>query len=218
MSKRYELIVFDWDGTLMDSTRAIVNATLSACRDLGLTPPTEQCARSIIGLGLKDALRRMLPDLPPNSYQDLIQRYRFHYLSSDHELVLFDGVYAMLQELVARGYKLAVATGKTRIGLDRALEFSGLAGIFSATRTADECHSKPNPQMLDELMEIFFVDKTQTLMIGDTTHDILMAKNAGVDTLAVSYGAHPRVELEAEAPLACVTSIDEMADWLRRNA
>ncbi len=215
MAKRFDLIVFDWDGTLMDSTGAIVASIKAAATDLGIAPPTDERARHIIGLGLIDALRHALPDLPPERYQEVALRYRHHYLSMDQDLLLFDGAEAMIDELAATGYMLAVATGKTRAGLNRAFEVSGLGARFHASRCADECHSKPHPQMLEELMVEFGVGPEATLMIGDTTHDLLMAKNAGVAALGVAYGAHPRAVLEAESPLFCAADVTELATWLR---
>lgn len=218
MAKRYELIVFDWDGTLMDSAAAIVAAIQAACRDLAIEPPSDERARHIIGLGLHDALRGVLPDLDPARYPEVANRYRHHYLACDHELELFAGAFEMIEALGEAGFMLAVATGKSRPGLLRALAGSGLERFFHATRCADECHSKPHPQMLLELMDEFAVAPERTLMIGDTTHDLLMAKNAGVPALAVAYGAHPREVLEAEAPLLCAGSVEEVHAWLMRNA
>lgn len=216
--KRYELIVFDWDGTLMDSAAMIVDSVQAAARDLGLEPPSDERARHIIGLGLEEALRHALPDLPEARYADLVERYRHHYLSHDHELVLFAGATALIEDFATQGRRLAVATGKSRRGLDRALEHSGLAAFFHGTRCADECHSKPHPQMLEELMAELAVPPAQTLMIGDTTHDLLMAKNAGVDAVGVSYGAHPRATLAAAGPLYCAQSVGDLAAWLAKNA
>lgn len=218
MTKRFELIVFDWDGTLMDSAAAIVTALQTACRDLAIEPPSDQRARHIIGLGLQDALREALPELSPLRYRELAERYRYHYLAHDHELVLFDGAFDLIRLLGEAGFLLAVATGKTRNGLDRALLGSGLQASFQASRCADECHSKPHPQMLLELMEEFGVAPASTLMIGDTTHDLLMARSANVPALAVAYGAHPRLVLEAEQPLGCVANVAEMRAWLLQNA
>jgi len=215
---KYELIVFDWDGTLMDSASMIVHCVQAAACDLGLEPPPEARARHIIGLGLVDALRHALPDLTENRYEDLVERYRHHYLSRDHELVLFSGAATLVRNLAARGFWLGVATGKSRRGLDRALEQSGLGPCFHATRCADECHSKPHPQMLEELMAEFAVSPATTLMVGDTSHDLLMARNAGVDAVAVSYGAHPLGELEAISPRHCAHSVEDLAAWLQANA
>jgi phosphoglycolate phosphatase len=218
MARRFELIVFDWDGTLLDSAGAIVGSIMAACADLGLQPPSEQRARHIIGLGLQDALMSALPDLPAHRYPELADRYRFHYLRRDHELSLFAGADVLVQALVARGHILGVATGKSRHGLDRAMATSGMAGYFQATRCADECHSKPHPQMLEELMETFAVKPEATLMIGDTTHDLQMAANAGIAAVAVAYGAHPRAGLEAESPLFCADNVVELTEWLLVNA
>jgi len=218
MARRFELIVFDWDGTLMDSTGAIVTSMQAAARDLDIQPPSDERAQHIIGLGLIDALRHALPDLPAERYRDLGERYRHHYLLRDQDLLLFDGAAELIEELRREGYYLAVATGKTRKGLDRAFELSGLGPRFHASRCADECHSKPHPQMLEELMEEFGVAPEATLMIGDTTHDLLMARNAGVAALGVAYGAHPRQTLEAESPLYCAANVAQLAAWLRQQA
>ena len=218
MTGRYDLVVFDWDGTLMDSAAAIVAAIQAASRDLGLPPPSEERARHVIGLGLSDALRHAVPELPENDYPSMVERYRFHYLSRDHELTLFPGAYEMVGELAGAGRRLGVATGKSRIGLDRVLEQTRLRPFFHATRCADECFSKPHPQMLDQIVETLGIAKTRTLMVGDTTHDLQMAKNAGVDALAVAFGAHPRSALEAEAPLDVLATPTGLAAWLRQNA
>jgi phosphoglycolate phosphatase len=215
---RYQLIVFDWDGTLLDSAGAIARSIQAACVDLGLPVPSDAQARHVIGLGLVDALRHAVPALGPDRYQEMVDRYRFHYLSGDHNLSLFSGVPEMLQRLQAAGRMLAIATGKSRIGLDRALDHSALRSFFQASRCADECHSKPHPQMLEELMAEFAVDPESVLMIGDTSHDMLMAKNAGVDGLAVTYGAHPHDHLLDCAPRACVHSVAELDRWLMQFA
>lgn len=218
MAKKFELLVFDWDGTLLDSAGAIVGAIQAACRDLDLPEPSDACARHVIGLGLGDALRHAVPELPEHCYPQMVDRYRYHYLSRDHELQLFDGAAELIVELADAGFLLAVATGKSRSGLDRALRASGLGSYFQASRCADECYSKPHPQMLDELMAKFLVPGDRTLMIGDTTHDLQMAKNAGVGGLAVSYGAHPAEALDALEPLARLQTVEELAAWLWTHA
>ena len=202
----------------MDSTGAIVASIKAAARDLGIEPPSDERASHIIGLGLIDALRHALPDLPAERYREVAQRYRHHYMARDHELLLFDGAERLIAELADAGYMLAVATGKTRAGLDRAFEVSGLGHRFHGSRCADECHSKPHPQMLEQLMDEFGVAPEVTLMIGDTTHDLQMAKNAGVPALGVAYGAHPRRTLEAQSPLFCAADVAELAAWLRQQA
>ena len=215
---KYSLVVFDWDGTLLDSAGAIVRAIQSACRDLDLPVPTDERARHVIGLGLVDAMRFAVPDLAPENYDAMVARYRHHYLSSDHELCLFDGVPALLADLHAAGHALAIATGKSRLGLERALDHSGLRRWFTGSRCADECFSKPHPQMLQELMLEFGVDAVSTVMIGDTSHDLLMAEQAGVDGIAVTYGAHPVSSLMSHSPVACVNSVKELSAWLAQNA
>ena len=218
MAKRFDLLVFDWDGTLLDSTGAIVQAVQASCRDLGLSEPSAEHASHVIGLGLVDALRHSAPNLSEDRFPEMVERYKHHYLSRDHELSLFEGAAELIVELHAAGFTLAVATGKSRRGLDRALQNSGLGRFFSATRCADECFSKPHPQMLEELMEELSTVSERTLMIGDTTHDLLMAINAGVSALAVEYGAHPSHQLAAMNPLASVRSVKELAEWLREFA
>lgn len=218
MTERFDLIVFDWDGTLMDSAAAIVRAMQAAARDLDLPPPPDERARYVIGLGLGDALRHAIPELEEAAYPRMVERYRHHYLSSDHELSLFEGVDALIDALAGRGHLLAVATGKSRLGLNRALGHTGLGRYFHATRCADECFSKPHPAMLEELMDELGATPERTLMIGDTTHDLLMARNAGVAGLAVSFGAHPVEQLLAEAPLACVHTPAELRGWLEASA
>lgn len=215
---KYELIVFDWDGTLLDSAGAIVQAIQAACRDLDLPAPSDAQARHVIGLGLVDALSHAVPALKPERYQEMSERYRFHYLSGDHQLTLFKGIPEMLANLQAAGHLLTIATGKSRVGLDRALDHSGLRRLFQASRCADECHSKPHPQMLDELMAEFGISAASTVMIGDTSHDLLMARNAGVDSLAVTYGAHPHDHLAEHGPLACLHNVEELGSWLKHNA
>lgn len=217
MEKRFELLVFDWDGTLLDSAAAIVAAIQAASRDLGLSEPSETRARHVIGLGLQAALQYALPDLPEESYPRLVARYRHHYLANDRNLQLFAGAAEMILGLAERGFRLAVATGKSRQGLGRALQHSGLGACFHATRCADECFSKPHPQMLDELMDELSVLPERTLMIGDTTHDLEMAHNAGVACVAVSYGAHSGAALDALSPMARLESVAELAAWLRTN-
>jgi phosphoglycolate phosphatase len=218
MAKRFELIVFDWDGTLMDSAGAIVACIQAAARDLGLEPPSEERARHVIGLGLGEALRHALPELEDKRHHELAERYRYHYLAQDHELTLFEGADEMVRALGEAGHLLAIATGKSRKGLDRALGHSGLGHLFHGTRCADECHSKPHPQMLEELMDELGVTPEATLMIGDTTHDLLMARNAGTAAVGVVYGAHPPEALAAEAPLHLAETIGSLRTWLRTNA
>jgi phosphoglycolate phosphatase len=218
MAKRFELIVFDWDGTLLDSTAAIATSVQAAARDLDLPVPSDERARHIIGLGLIDAMRYALPDLPEHRYREVANRYRHHYLSRDHELELFAGAVELIESLASAGHQLAVATGKSRQGLDRAFAASGLGPLFVASRTADECHSKPHPQMLLELMDELRIAPEATLMIGDTTHDLQMAQNAEVACLGVSYGAHPREALVDLAPVFCADDVGQMTAWLRENA
>jgi phosphoglycolate phosphatase len=215
---RYSLLVFDWDGTLIDSADAIVRSIQSACRDLGLPVPDDARATHVIGLGLQDALAYAVPGLPSTDYGLMVERYRFHFLARDAAIPLFAGAAAMLAGLRRRGHVLAIATGKSRAGLARALDNTGLKPLFVASRCADQCSPKPAPDMLLELMAELGTSEANTLMIGDTVHDLQMAAHAGVPAVAVSYGAHAKAELAARSPLACLDSIDELTQWLEHNA
>jgi phosphoglycolate phosphatase len=213
-TRHFDLVVFDWDGTLFDSTALIVRCIQNACRDVGSPVPSDADAAYVIGLGLADALRHVAPSLPEARYPELGKRYRHHYFASEHELSLFPGTLEMLHALKARDHRLAVATGKGRRGLDEALAHSQLAGLFDATRTADETASKPNPLMLQELMREFGCEPERTLMIGDTTHDLQLAINAGTPRVAVSFGAHDRETFAEFEPLHIAHSTRELHDWL----
>ena len=212
---KYELVIFDWDGTLMDSTRLIARSLQSACRDVGIAVPSEEDALFVIGLNIEDTFRRVAPDLDPEGRQRVAERYRFHFLANEHEAPLYDGVREMLAELHGSGRRLAVATGKARRGLERALDTTGLRRWFEATRCADEGFAKPHPDMLLMLLEITGVDPRRALMVGDTTHDLEMARNARVAALAVASGTQPREELERLGPLACLERVGELTAWLQ---
>jgi phosphoglycolate phosphatase len=215
--QKFDLIVFDWDGTLMDSTATIVKCIQSAAKDIGLPVPSDQAASHVIGLGLAEAMQSVMPDMDPALYPKMVERYRYHFLTKDHELVLFKGVREMLNELSQEGYFLAVATGMGRVGLNRALNSVGLLSLFDATRCADETFSKPHPAMLQELTRELGQDLRRTVMIGDTTHDLLMANNAGASAIAVEYGAHPVHQLQACRPLYSAKSVPELHQWLSEN-
>ena len=216
--KQFDLIVFDWDGTLMDSTATIVRCIQAAARDLKLPVPHDDKAAHVIGLGLHEAMQAVLPEIDPAWYPRMVERYRYHFLSRDHELVLFPGVQDMLQELSQNGYFLAVATGKSRVGLNRAMNDVKLLSMFDATRCADETFSKPHPAMLQELTRELGQDMRRTVMIGDTSHDLLMANNAGAAGVAVQYGAHPVEQLTACKPLYSAATVAELHQWLSENA
>jgi len=215
--KQFDLIVFDWDGTLMDSTATIVKCIQASAKDLGLPVPNEKAASYVIGLGLQDAMQAALPGLDPKYYPRIVERYRYHYLTKDQGLTLFDGVREMLADLSQQGYFLAVATGKSRVGLNRALDTVKLMSAFDATRCADETFSKPHPAMLQELTRELGQDMARTVMIGDTTHDLQMAINAGAAGIGVYYGAHSRQELQSLAPRYGANSVQELHAWLNEN-
>jgi phosphoglycolate phosphatase len=216
--RQFDLIAFDWDGTLFDSTQIIVRCIQQAVVDVGGTMPTERAASYVIGMGLMEALAHAAPDVPAERYAELGAHYRRHYLAHQDDLSLFEGVLTMLHALRERQHLLAVATGKSRRGLDETLRAVELAGLFDASRTADETAGKPDPRMLHELMEEFGTEPQRTLMIGDTTHDLQMALNAGCPSVAVSYGAHTPENFAALQPRAIVHSVRELHAWLLENA
>jgi phosphoglycolate phosphatase len=218
LPKRFELIVFDWDGTLMDSAGAIVASLQGACSDLGLPVPSEEGARYVIGLGLRDAMAHILPGVEPSVYPTISERYRDHFLRHDPDTTLFAGAAELVASLHELGFLLAVATGKGRRGLERSLAATGLKRYFHATRCADEGFSKPHPGMLEALMEELGVVPAKTLMIGDTTHDMEMARAASVASLGVAYGAHEKAALLDYAPLACVENFAGLRRWLLEHA
>ncbi|MGZ8967541.1 MAG: HAD family hydrolase [Gallionella sp.] len=218
MTKRYDLIVFDWDGTVMDSTAVIAGSIQMACRDLALEIPSDAMARHVIGLGLQQALRYAVPTAPEAMYEPLVARYRHHFLAQDGAIPLFAGARETIAELHRAGYLLGVATGKNRNGLERALTSSDMKSYFHATRTAEQTASKPDPTMLFELMEELDVAASRTLMIGDTSHDLLLAQNAQVDAVAMGHGAHPAEQLRTFNPLALVDNFAQLNAWLKTNA
>ena len=215
---RFDLIAFDWDGTLYDSTRLIVRCIQAAVIDVGGAKPSENDAAWVIGLGLAEALARAAPDVPKEKYPELGARYRYHYLQHQDDIVLFDGVLQMLDALRERGHRLAVATGKSRRGLDQVLQMVQLRGMFDGSRTADETAGKPHPLMLQELMAEFGVEPGRLLMIGDTTHDLEMARAAGCASVGVGYGAHDQAGFAEFGPLCVAPSVAELHRWLLENA
>ena len=217
-SLNFDLIAFDWDGTLFDSTQIIVRSIQAAVADVGGTVPSDTAASYVIGLGLMEALAHAAPDVPESRYPELGQRYRHHYGVHQNDISLFDGVLPLLADLKARGHLLTVATGKSRRGLDEALHAVELKGRFDGSRTADETAGKPHPRMLHELMREFDVAPERTLMIGDTTHDLQMALNAGCASVGVSYGAHEPAAFDVLRPRMVAHSVAELQRWLLDHA
>ena len=216
--RQYDLIAFDWDGTLFDSTALIVRCIQAAVADVGGTVPSQQAASYVIGMGLMQALAHAAPDVPPEKYPQLGERYRHHYLQHQNDISLFEGVLDLLDDLKARHHWLTVATGKSRQGLNEALHAVELRGVFDGSRTADETAGKPNPRMLHELMREFGAEPERTLMIGDTTHDLQMALNAGCASVGVSYGAHEPEAFHVLQPRHVAHSVRDLHDWLLQHA
>ena len=216
--RQFDLICFDWDGTLFDSTAIIVRSIQQAVLDVGGAKPTDEAASYVIGMALMPALAHAAPDVPKEKYPLLGERYRHHYLATQHDISLFGGVLPMLADLKGRHHWLTVATGKSRRGLDDVLASRQLHGIFDGSRTADETAGKPDPRMLHELMREFGADPERTLMIGDTTHDLQMARNAGVASVGVSYGAHEPHDFGALGPRYIAHSVAGLNRWLAEHA
>ena len=213
-ARQFDLIAFDWDGTLFDSTKFIVRAIQKAVIDVGGKMPTDEQAAYVIGLSLQPALAYAAPDVPPSQYDLLGQRYRFYYTQHQNDIALFDGVIEMLLALKKKSHHLAVATGKSRRGLDDALNTAQLKGMFDTSRTADETAGKPSPLMLQELMSELGVSAQRTLMIGDTTHDLEMAQRASCASVGVSYGAHRHEHFEIWRPRYIAHSVEQLHTWL----
>lgn len=211
---RFELVVFDWDGTLIDSTHAIADAIQASAADLGLPVPTRERASHVIGLGLFEAIHYAVPEIRREQMPAFIERYRRHFLRADEHLRAFDGIDALLAELGLAGATLAVATGKSRAGLNRALLQTGWGRHFATTRCADEGIPKPDPWMLHDICEELGIETGRAVMIGDTSHDLRMARAAGASAVAVTYGAHPVEELRACQPSACLDSVAQLRAWL----
>ena len=214
---KYELVIFDWDGTLMDSTKVIASSLQAACRDIGVAVPSERDALYVIGLNLVDSFNHVAPELDEEGRRRLSERYRHHFLARENEMPLYDGVREMIADLHGQGRRLAVATGKARRGLDRVLDSTGLRPWFEATRCADEGFAKPHPDMLLMLLDITGVVPGRALMVGDTTHDLELAANAGVDAVAVSYGAHDDALLGTRPARARCASVAELHRWLKTH-
>lgn len=216
--RQFDLIAFDWDGTLFDSTQIIVRCIQAAVVDVGGARPSDEAASYVIGMALMQALAHAAPDVPPEKYPELGNRYRFHYLKHQDDIALFDGVLPLLAALRERQHFITVATGKSRRGLNEALHSVALRGVFDGSRTADETAGKPDPRMLHELMAEFDVSPERTLMIGDTTHDLQMALNAGCASVGVSYGAHEPDAFDALRPRHVAHSVADLHQWLLNNA
>ena len=215
----YKLLIFDWDGTLADSIGRIVTAMLGAAQRAGRPVRDAQAVKGIIGLGLPEAILTLYPDMPPEQVIAFRQHYADIYIAMDAEpSPLFAGVRESLEAFRAQGYRLAVATGKARRGLDRVLKAHGWEEFFDITRAADETASKPDPLMLNQILAHCDVCPQQALMVGDASFDLLMARNAGIDSVAVGYGAQSMERLLTFEPRLAIDSFPELRAWLDRQA
>jgi len=213
--KEIKLLIFDWDGTLMDSVMHIVDCMRNVIRGLGLEPRTDDEMKNIIGLGMREAIYALYPDQQSPDFADrFTAEYRTYFFSDNAPQQLFDGAVATLEELQQKGYYLAIATGKSRRGLDQVLSETGIGELFLQSRCADETRSKPHPQMLEEILHNLEVAPHQALMIGDTEYDMEMARNAGVHPVGVSYGVHESSRLQKYQPLHILDTIEELPSWL----
>lgn len=215
---RYRLVVFDWDGTVVDSTGLIAECIQLTASDCGLEVPSTTAAKHIIGLGIRDSINHLFPALDPEVVERFAARYREHYVPRDGEVQLYDGIENVLNSLAHRERFLGVATGKPRRGLERAFDHCGLRRHFHFTRCADEGWPKPHPDMLEKLMAFTGVEPAETLMIGDTTHDLEMAAAAKCDAVAVSYGAHTTEWLRTAPHRYVAHSVEDLNTWLMNNA
>jgi len=211
---KYTTVIFGWDGTVVDSTYVIVDSIKKASRELGLEEPSDQKASWVIGLSLPKALLEIVPGLTEARLNEFIEAYRKFYFTADPDLKMFDGVLPLIKGLRERGLHTAVATGKSRFGLNRALENHGIGSLFDVTKTADQTQSKPHPLMLEEIFDELMVEAGECVMIGDTSHDIQMAQNAGCDSIAVSYGAHTLHEISKAKPSYIAHNVTELGHLL----
>lgn len=216
---KYKLLVFDWDGTLMDSEARIVDCVRAAVKDLEMESPSDEEIRNIIGLGLREAVDTLFPGADDELHHNIVTGYRVHYFSENRSpSQLFQGAREVIQDLAAEDYLLAIATGKGRSGLNMVLESTGLGGFFQATRCADETFSKPHPEMLEQILVELGVFPAEALMIGDTEYDLQMASNAGVASLGVTYGVHAPERLARHNPLDCLDEVTAIPGWLKKHA
>ena len=214
MSK-YSLLVFDWDGTLIDSKVQIVNCMQATIDSLKLEARSDEQISNIIGLGLEEAIISLYPDLSQSTVKQCAQAYREYFLTKDKTpSPLFEGVTEVLTSLRETGYELAIATGKSRRGLDKGLVDTNLEAYFPITRCADETRSKPHPQMLEEILVDYNTDASKALMIGDSEYDLQLANNTKVDALAVSYGVHGLMRLLKQDPAGFIDDINQLPQWL----
>ncbi|MCK5386103.1 MAG: HAD-IA family hydrolase [Gammaproteobacteria bacterium] len=215
MNHEAKLIVFDWDGTLMDSAAHIVNCLQNAITELSLEPKTSDELKNIIGLGLREALFALYPQATDEELTALVDRYRKHFFDPQTApCELFTGARELVEELYAKDYFLAVATGKGRNGLDKVLKETGMGEFFPITRCADETHSKPHPQMMLDIIDYYGIEANEAIMVGDTEYDLQMASNAAAHSVAVTYGVHEKQRLLDCKPLTCLDSINDLHQWL----
>jgi len=212
-NKKFDLVIFDWDGTLIDSQANIVQCMQGMITDLDLPSRTSEQLSNIIGLGLQEALTRLFPDHQPIDFERMVDRYRYHFFASEPSQP-FSGAEQVLRDLASNDYLLAVATGKGRRGLDKALHHTGFGGLFHCTRCADETQSKPHPQMLLEILDVLGVEPQRAIMVGDTEYDLQMASNAGIASLGVSYGVHHPDRLWLCRPQTIIDEIGALLNWL----
>ncbi|MCB1724146.1 MAG: HAD-IIIA family hydrolase [Gammaproteobacteria bacterium] len=216
MTRRYDVIVFDWDGTLMDSEARIVTCMQRAALDAGLAVPDDADARDVIGLGLREAIAKLFALHADADIECVADAYRLHWLGNDvAAAAMFDGATDLLESLHEEGHLLAVATGKSRRGLDKALQDSGLAHFFHVTRCADEAFSKPHPQMLEDILTDLNASPLQAVVVGDTEYDMQMASNAGVAAVGVTHGVHSAERLLASGARKCFADLRDLHRWLR---
>ena len=218
LKNQFSFIIFDWDGTLMDSTARIVSAMQATARQANLPEPSEQAVKSIIGLSMQAVMDEMFPDADKERREELFEIYRYQYVEGDTTpSPLFEGTIPLLDWLKSIDIPIAIATGKARIGLERVLKDVGLLGFFDYSICADEAHSKPHPQMVNRLLERAGKLHQETLVLGDSIHDLKMAKSAGVKAVGVTSGANSHAELDLYDPVVILERVCHLREWLQQD-
>lgn len=213
--KTYQCVVFDWDGTLMDSIQKIVECLQAAAQDVGLPVPSRNAAKNIIGLGLHESMLAVFGDITEAKIAELVDRYKFHFLDKNQtKQPLYPAVRSGLTALDETGAALCVATGKARRGLDRVMKQENLESFFMYTRCADESRSKPHPQMLLDILEYTALNPEKVLMVGDTSYDMEMAVGASIDAIGIAHGAHSQLELSSSGANHVFDNFKDLLNWL----
>ena len=217
MKTRFELIIFDWDGTLSDSVGLITDLMIQSFLLHNVSPPSRMEVADILGIKLSEAFKILLKEKDQNASELIFNSYIDLYNQSSNKVKLFDGVELGIKELHRYGYKIAIATGGGRNYLDSCLAQTSIKEYINVTKTSDDCFSKPHPQMCNEILNELIIEPEKSIVIGDSIHDLQMAKNAGISSLAVTYGAHKQDSLSVYDALDYMDDANMVFDWIRRH-